>query len=120
MPWKKRFNKYNAKPTNCNQDHRHASASESSRCDYLHLLKRAGEIIHVDVQPRVSLTIGSYRPDFLVWRKSKPDGALLSQFEEVKGFVTRDFTLIRRAFDNEHPAAPLIVVKRKGKGWQQI
>ena len=110
------MNKYNAKPTVCNQGHRHASASESSRCDYLHLLVRAGEILHVDTQPVVDLPCGRYKPDFAVWwvKESAP------VFEDVKGVITAEFRRIRKTCDATHPAAPLHVVKRKGKGWEEI
>lgn len=113
-------NKFNARRTVCAQSHNHPSRAESQRCDYHHLRVRAGELVHVDVWPTVTLSIGKYRPDFALWCVIPGTKMTEVAYEEVKGNVTRDFTLIRRAFDNEHPAAPLRVVRLRGKKWEEL
>ena len=116
-------NKYHAKRTTCAQNHRHPSMSESQRCDCWHLRKRAGEILHIDVWPTVSLSCGQYKPDFGIWKLGeygKERWQILMFYEDVKGVVTGEFRRIRKCFDAEHPAKPLHVVKRKGKGWEEI
>lgn len=44
------YSKYRAVRTPCNQGHKHASKREAARCDELHLLQRAGEIINLSVE----------------------------------------------------------------------
>jgi hypothetical protein len=45
-----RRNKFNARKTVCAQDHLHASKREALRCDELHKLEAAGEILDLEIQ----------------------------------------------------------------------
>ncbi len=114
-------NKYGACKTVCGQGHRHDSKAEAARCDYWEAERKAGRILHVDIQPRVSLPCGTYRPDFCVWQYGVGyvDGKVtVCLFEDVKGVVTAEFRRIRKTFDAVHAAAPLRVVALRGKHWE--
>lgn len=70
------MNKYHARKTPCNTGHNHASAKEARRCNDLHLLERAGQIVGLKVEPKFHFhvngrevkmrngAVASYRPDF--------------------------------------------------------
>lgn len=46
-----RRGKYGARKTTCANGHEHPSASEARRCNELHLLERAGQIVGLEQQP---------------------------------------------------------------------
>ncbi len=88
----KRRTKWTAVRTKCAQGKAHGSKAEARRCDELHLLQRAGEIIELRAhpQPVYALTVsgpcrltnvGEYRPDF-DYRDAKTDRFVV---EDVKG-----------------------------------
>lgn len=61
--------KYHSRKTECHQGHLHDSRKESRRCDELHLMQKAGEIMGLEVQPVFHFdvnghTVGRYTPDF--------------------------------------------------------
>lgn len=90
------------------------SKAEMHYAQSLDLLIRAGEISAVVEQPRVTLGVpeNEYRPDFLVIpRDERP------YFVDVKGMETPAFKKNKRLW-SAYGRLPLVVVKRKGKGWQ--
>lgn len=108
-------NKQHARRTTCGQGHIHASKMEARRCDYWEAERRDGRVLHVDIQPVVTLPCGRYRSDFLVWpREDAPF------FDEVKGQVKPDFRRVRATFDACHPAAPLRVVRWRKGSWIEV
>lgn len=71
-----RGNKFHAKRTPCAHGHMHASTKEARRCNDLHMLQRAGEIVGLEVEPVFTFAIDGkpvlhangrkavYKPDF--------------------------------------------------------
>ena len=98
---------------------KHDSKAEAAFCEHLHLLMRAGEdgIRWIDVFPTVTLDQDGerWKLDFCMWRWEAYGRSPV--FYDVKGFETPEFKRKRKKFDRRHPAAPLLVVKRKRKGW---
>ena len=115
--------KSNARMTACAKGHKHRSGWEAQYCTELSLLQRAGEILHYDWQPTVTLSCGQYKPDFCTWT-GKATGTFRglnhAEYIEVKGRLDTAFRRARKCFDAEHPAAPLTVIRKKGKGWERI
>jgi len=115
--WPKR-NKYSAQPIEVD-GFRFDSKMEAKRYAYWKLLQQAGEVLHIDVHPVVSLPGGiRWTLDFAVWF---PDGCVL--FEDVKSPPTAnrtEFRRMRKQFDLLHPAAPLSVVTLRKKRWIEI
>lgn len=84
-------NKFGAKRAQCNHGHTHSSQKEARRCNDLHLLERAGQIVGLRVEPKFHFTINGsymktlsgrlaiYRPDF-TYVENKQQVA-----EDVKG-----------------------------------
>lgn len=84
-------NKFGARKTTCRLGHKHDSAKEARRCDELHLLLRAGEVIGLEVEPTFYFVIGGrevkhengrracYKPDFCYIEKG------VKICEDVKG-----------------------------------
>lgn len=52
-----RPSKYRAVKTQCQHGHIHDSAKEARVCNDLHIRQRAGEITHLEVQPRFRIVI---------------------------------------------------------------
>lgn len=85
------MNKYGARKTPCQHGHKHASAKEAKRCNDLHTLQRAGEIIGLEVEPTFYFVIdgrevkhengrrAAYKPDFVYIEKG------VKVAEDVKG-----------------------------------
>lgn len=104
--------KYRNTPT-LSEGVRFDSKAESEFFDYLRLLEKAGEIVHIDLQTTFTLPgYVKYRCDFVVYWK---DGKITVY--DVKGMMTRDFKLKKKLFDATHPLKPLVVVKKGGHGW---
>lgn len=109
--------KYGAKPSECGHGHTHASRREAARCHELHMLKRAGQIAELVIEPTYILApngepiiMGNgqkarYRPDF-VYREN---GALVA--EDIKGVIVRDFPLRAALFRLCFPQIELRVMK---------
>ncbi len=81
----RRPNKYHARKTRCPQGHVHDSGMEARRCTELTLMERAGEISHLEQQPRYvlvvcGLTVGTVTWDFRYWGKDRQ-----LHIEDVKG-----------------------------------
>jgi len=94
------------------------SQMEAARYEYWRLYLKAGEILHLDVHPVVTLP-GAIRwtLDFCVWVRLENGRGLHCIYEDVKGFATPDFKMKRRLFDSHHPAAPLqVMAGRKARG----
>lgn len=92
-----------------------ASKVEAAYYAHLMLLKKAGEVLHVDVHPVFTIGPGDrVRLDFLVWNK---DGTV--DGVDVKGSSkTRAASEFRRVMKRwNHPAVRLVAVTRKGKSW---
>ena len=106
---------------------KHDSILESKFCEHLHLLMKAGEavtpldseIVWIDVFPVITLDQDGekWKLDFCTWTKQPWPHPEAATFYDVKGFETPEFKRKRKKFDRRHPAAPLVVVKRKGRGW---
>ncbi len=83
--------KFGNRKTACNAGHNHASAKEARRCNDLHLLQRAGQIVGLKCEPRFYFhangrdvkmrngAVASYRPDFTYIENGKQIA------EDVKG-----------------------------------
>lgn len=77
------MSKYGAKPTACNNGHKHPSAKEARRCNDLHLLQRAGQISRLEIEPQFHFVINGvqvkhdngrrvgYKPDFQYFEGDK-------------------------------------------------
>lgn len=93
-------NKYSARKTACRNGHSHASGREARRCDELHLLERAGEITHLEIEPQFWFVIDGiqvkhtngrrvgYKPDFTYRER---DGSVVA--EDSKGVRTEAYVL---------------------------
>lgn len=103
--------------------------------EFYALLKADKGVLHVDVHPTVTLPGGiRYKPDFCVirakgwtdhrdspyhkWERTWDD--LRLEYYEVKGAVTQDFRRMRKLFDATHPLAPLKVLRKTKRGWEEI
>jgi hypothetical protein len=101
---------------------RHPSQMEAAYCAELHLQMGSGEILKYEVHPMVMVVPGiHYRPDFAVW-DHLPNAPFHSvEYIEIKGKVTEGFPRVRELFDQNHPAAPLRVLRgkqRKNGTWE--
>ena len=109
------MSKYGAKKTPCNQGHTHDSKREAKRCDELHLLQRAHEIMSLQIQPRFEFVI-SGKP---VMMKNHQAARFTGDFayvevksqkqvvEDSKGFVVRDYPLRAAIFRHLFPQIEL-------------
>ena len=112
---KAKKSKYHAVPVDWDGI-RFDSTAEAAYYGQLRLRLKAGEIAHVDVHPVVSLPGGvRWKLDFLVW----PADSSAPYYVDVKGVVTQDFRTKRKLFEGCHPAR-LLVVKKAGKGWEEL
>jgi len=95
--------KYNSTRTMCNQLHKHASKKEAKRCDELTLLEKAGKIVKLKQQVRITLlkkfrfqgeSIRSivYVADFTYYDKEMKKFII----EDSKGFKTATYKLKKR------------------------
>jgi hypothetical protein len=106
-------NKYGATKAACAYGHQHASKREAKRCNDLHILERAGQITHLEVEPQFWFVINGeqmkhdngrrvgYKADFS-YREG--DKAIA---EDSKGFVVRDWPLRRALFRHLFPLIEL-------------
>jgi hypothetical protein len=103
-----RRNKYNAKKTVCNQSHRHDSKKEAERCNELYLIKQAGEIEKLQIQPEIEVLPDfvyrgkkvrgiTYRPDFTYYDKEKKCFII----EDTKGYRTGIYNLKKKMLLNK-------------------
>lgn len=93
------------------------SKAEAIRAFELDLLLRGGVIAKWIRQVRIELgedfhTVVDFEVDYIV------DGAVVTGFEEIKGFETPDFKRIRKLWKKYGPAK-LIILKRSGRGWKK-
>jgi hypothetical protein len=115
----KRGNKYGAKKSLCAQGHTHDSKREAARCDHLHLLELAGEIMDLEVHPQFWFEIDGkqlkhlnghrvgYKADFLYTDMTTAARVV----EDVKGMTARDWPLRKAIFSALNPHLELRVVK---------
>ena len=92
-----------------------ASITEADYYAYLCLLKKAGEVLHIDVHPIFTIGPGDrVQLDFLVWHS---DGTV--DGVDVKGSkTTKEAAQFRRMARRwNHPAVTLKAVCKKGKAW---
>ena len=120
-------NKFHAVRTPCGQSALHAShpsGTESRRCDFLYMLKRAGAELYggkiVEIINQPPLVLGKtpryrhgYRPDFGVVVRFK-DGTMQTVYEEVKGCDRPDALLRRDWYSDDHDDNPIRLVKEIG------
>ncbi len=107
--------KYGNNPTEYN-GRRYDSQAEAERAAELDLLLEAGEIHKWVAQPRYvlgDLAKINFTADFAVWNA---DGTV--HVEDVKGYETERFRLIRQLWRAMGPA-PLVILKRQGSGWRK-
>lgn len=112
-----RSHKYGAKPQECSAGHKHPSRKEARRCEDLRLLERAGEITHLEVEPKFYFVINGaelkhdngrrarFTPDFSY---REPNGTCVA--EDVKGGTatrTEAYVLRRALFRHLFPAVEL-------------
>lgn len=90
-------NKFGAKQTTCAAGHGHASRKEARRCNDLHLLERAGEIMALKQQPKFFFVV---------------DGRAVTGDGGRQVFYTADFSYLEPA---KKPAGSLVVVEHDGK-----
>jgi len=92
------------------------SKMEANYYGTLKMRKMAGEIVHFDIHPIVTLPGNiQWKLDFIVYYPDKRIEAI-----DVKGFETQAFKLKQKLFNSTHPLAPLAVIKKlKGKIWQE-
>jgi hypothetical protein len=99
-----RRSKFNAKKAYCSNAHKHDSKREAARCDELHVLSSACVISDLIIHPQFWFVINGqqvkhengrrvgYKPDFSYTENGQ------EIVEDVKGFVTPDFTLRKAMF----------------------
>lgn len=112
----KRRPKFNAK--RCDMDGiRFDSLAER---EFYAILKAAKGVLHVDVHPTLTLPGGiRYKVDFVAYLRDAEGRQGVIAYE-VKGAVTQDFRRMRKLFDAVHPLAPLKVLRKTKKGWEEI
>lgn len=112
-------NKFGAKKAECQHGHTHASRKEARRCNDLHLLERAGEIIALKQQPKFLFNVNGravvgdggrqvfYTADFSYLEPAKRGNEfsieregknLIHVVEDVKGPYRNDAWKLRKAF----------------------
>lgn len=114
MPGGGRQHKYRAQRTVCNAGCSHPSKAEARRCDELHLLERAGEITHLQTQPKFEVRINgvkvfTYIADFTYFpQKPEPAGRIV---EDVKGVITPIYRLKKKAVEAYYPGLKIVEVR---------
>ena len=93
---------------------RYASKAEARRAQELKRMVQCGAYNKVERQPLFQLGDVRYRADFQIWAKGDPWGD--SWVEEVKGFETPRFRLIKRLWRRYGPCR-LVVLKRRSNEW---
>jgi hypothetical protein len=88
-----------ARKTACNSGHTHASAAEAKRCNDLHLLQAAGQIVGLRHEPRFTFAIDGrevkmrngqvmrYTGDFTYIENNRQ---VVEEVKAKNGFMTRD------------------------------
>ena len=106
------------KGTRCEEDG--ISFDSKTERDYYRDLRDGPDEVHIDVHPIFTLPGGiRYCADYMVTQRIA--GRPWSDVYDVKGRKPgTDFWRIKKLFDATHPLAPLRVVRRKGKGWQEV
>lgn len=109
------MSKYGAKKTPCANGHAHDSGREARRCNDLHILQRANEILNLRIQPRFEFNIAGrpvkmkngqtarFTGDF-AYTEAK---SLKDVVEDSKGFVVRDYPLRAALFRHLFPMIEL-------------
>jgi hypothetical protein len=106
--------KYRAQRTDCQAGHSHPSKAEARRCDELHLLQRAGEITHLELQPKFPVHINgikvfTYIADFTYFpQKPEPQGRIV---EDVKGQLLPIYKLKKKAVEAYYPGVKIVEVR---------
>ena len=117
MNFYRKNHKYNAKRTTIDG----INFDSLAEAEYYQLLKKDPEIIHVDCHVPFTLHGGlRLNVDFLVWKKTSTEETGRVEAHEVKGYETPDFKRMRKLFDESHPLAPMIVIKKSGKYFKPI
>lgn len=109
-----RRNKYGAKPTIVD-GHRFASKAEAARYGELKLMRNAGQIVHLELQPRFPLVVGGvnlgrYTADFQYFDCTR---FLAVVVEDVKGHDTREGKLRRRLAEALHGITVTVIHRGK-------
>ena len=111
--------KYRAIPTDCEHGHRHASKIEARRCNELAEKQIAGVITELEQQPTYRADVNGalifkYVADF---RYRMADSGL-QIVEDVKGTVTRVFSIKKKLIEALHPGLVITIYppkKRKAR-----
>lgn len=106
----RRANKFGAKRTPCAHGHNHASAKEARRCNELHLLQAAGQIIGLQIEPKFVFEVNGKPVLHLNGRKAvyTPDFSYIERgfkvCEDVKGndATKTEASTLRMAFARAH------------------
>lgn len=107
--------KYRAVRTTCGAGHSHPSKAEAKRCDELHLLQRAGEITHLELQPKFPIHIEgklvcTYVADFAYFpQKPERTGRVI---EDVKGALTPIYRLKKKLVEAYYRGTKIVEVRR--------
>ncbi|WP_375188454.1 DUF1064 domain-containing protein [Sphingobium yanoikuyae] len=96
-----RGNKYRAKVSGCQHGHVHPSIREANRCNQLHLLVRAGEIVDLVREPQFWFSINGVQVKHLNGRRVGYKGDFgytdvatgRHVVEDAKGVSVRDYVL---------------------------
>lgn len=106
--------KYGAIHTECREGHSHPSKAEARRCDELHLLQRAGEITHLEMQPKFPVHINgvkvfTYIADFTYFpQRPQPSGRVI---EDVKGMLTPIYRLKKKCVEASYAGVKIVEVR---------
>lgn len=102
--------KYGAIKTVCGADHLHDSKIEARRCDELRAMEDAGEITHLEQQPKFDVivngkTVCRYIADF----QYRMADSGLPIVLDVKGMTTPVFNLKRKLVEAAHPGVVITI-----------
>jgi Protein of unknown function (DUF1064) len=112
-------NKYRAKKTICTHGHTHDSGKEARRCDELHLLERAGQIVGLQVHPQFWFIIDNaqlkfpngrragYKPDFCYIDLHTTGAIKVCEDVKSKATMTEAFALRAALFRHLNPTLEL-------------
>lgn len=114
---KRKPSKYRAEPTVL-EGIRFDSKAEADYYAHLLMLKRAGEITQLTLQPKFILQEHpkiTYIADFdVTWATGE------RVVYDVKGMLNQTFKLKLKLFKAKYPEVMLQLIKRKRKGWETV
>jgi len=114
----KRAHKFGARKSSCVSGHMHPSAKEARRCNELHILRRAGHIRDLEVEPQFFFTIdgrqlkhlngrrAGFKPDF-GYRLADSDRRIVEDCKGGAATKTEAYVLRVALFRHLHPEIEL-------------